>query len=108
MSDDKGWDHPPVGFRDLETRASAIYDAAMEQVGMCGSVGESAKCWDTALKALRLQAELREKHDRPEQLDKLSQQIEQVEKLIKNRHAGIADREGAEPPRQGQPPPWRQ
>lgn len=100
--------NPVAGYNDLACRADSIYNAAIEQAGAAENDSGWKGAMDIALKAVALQAKLREMHRRPAELETLRKDIERVEKTVKAHYAGIDDRAGEKAPRTGEAPPWRQ
>ncbi len=105
MSDD--WADKPTSFGDLESKAAEIYDLAVHEAGCVDKAAEMAKMWDVALKALRLHAELREKTDRPERIERLTRELEKTRAALTQHHAGTDDRTRTADDTSGEPPTWR-
>lgn len=107
-----------IKYKDLQADAKAVYTAVAKLLKPARGLGgvevhevppsTAAKLYDVQLKAIRLQAELREKALRPEQLDSLETQLRRVEERIASHHAGGIHGPGTQSVRPGDGPAWEQ
>jgi len=98
----------PVDMSDLDKELIDVREKSLELWRTASTDTGKAAALRNLLKAIRFRSELRERAQRPEQLAKLQEQIEEVRAIIKgSRGTGSAFRGRADDHVTGKEPAWR-